>query len=422
MLNKLKPKSEFARNVLTLMTGTTIAQAIPIAISPILTRIYTPEDFGLFALYISISSILAVVATGRYELAIMLPKKDEDAAHIVVLSILISFFMSLISFLIILIFNEQITNMLGNEEISFWLYFIPITILLTGLYQIFNYWNSRKGAFKSLATSKILQSTTISGSNLSMGFVGLGASGFLWSSLLGQGVSTVFLGRKIIIDDKNYFKSIQKNKIISLAKKYKKFPLINSFHAFINILKENAVSIFIAIKYSQATLGYYYFMLRLMKLPSGILGSSLAQVFYKEASVKYNMDGDIQKLVLQLILKLFLIAIFPVLFLYFYSEELFSIIFGAKWVIAGIYAKNISLYILFHFIASPLGMVPLVVNKQEKAFFWGLVESILFVSIYVLSYLYYNDLAITLLILSFVMSVYFLIYFRWIYKISKAVK
>ena len=82
MLDNLKPKSEFSRNVLTLMTGTTIAQAIPIAISPILTRIYTPEDFGMFALYMSIASILSVVATGWYELAIMLLKKDEDTVNI----------------------------------------------------------------------------------------------------------------------------------------------------------------------------------------------------------------------------------------------------------------------------------------------------------------------------------------------------
>lgn len=95
MLTKLKPKSEFSRNVLTLMTGTTIAQAIPIAISPILTRIYTPEDFGVFALYMAIASIVAVVATGRYEMAIMLPKKDSDAINIVALSILISFFCKL---------------------------------------------------------------------------------------------------------------------------------------------------------------------------------------------------------------------------------------------------------------------------------------------------------------------------------------
>jgi len=83
LLKRLKPKSEFSRNVLTLMTGTTIAQAIPIAISPILTRIYTPEDFGVFALYMSVASLLAVVDTGSYEHAIILPKKDEGAVNIV---------------------------------------------------------------------------------------------------------------------------------------------------------------------------------------------------------------------------------------------------------------------------------------------------------------------------------------------------
>jgi len=95
MLTKLKPKSEFSRNVLTLMTGTTIAQAIPIAISPVLIRIYTSEDFGVFALYMSIASILSVVATGRYEMAIMLPKKDSDAINVVVLSMIISFLLVL---------------------------------------------------------------------------------------------------------------------------------------------------------------------------------------------------------------------------------------------------------------------------------------------------------------------------------------
>jgi len=77
MLNKLKPKSDFSKNVLVLMTGTTIAQAIPIAISPILTRLYSPEDFGVFALFVAITSVFGSVANGRYDLAIMLPKKDE---------------------------------------------------------------------------------------------------------------------------------------------------------------------------------------------------------------------------------------------------------------------------------------------------------------------------------------------------------
>ena len=83
MLQRFKLKSEFSKNVLTLMTGTTIAQTIPVAISPILTRIYTPEDFGIFAIYLAITAILGNIVSGRYELAIMIPKKDEDAINLI---------------------------------------------------------------------------------------------------------------------------------------------------------------------------------------------------------------------------------------------------------------------------------------------------------------------------------------------------
>ena len=123
MLNKLKPKSEFSRNVLTLMTGTTIAQAIPIAISPILTRIYTPEDFGVFALYMAIASIIAVIATGRYEMAIMLPKEEEDVKSIVKLILILLSIVTFITFLIVSFFNQAIVSLFENQEISNWLYF-----------------------------------------------------------------------------------------------------------------------------------------------------------------------------------------------------------------------------------------------------------------------------------------------------------
>ena len=108
--DKLKAKNEFTRNVLTLMMGTTIAQAIPIAISPILTRIYSPKDFGLFALFMSITSFISVSATARYELAILLPKSEEEAINIVSLSMIFAILISLISLLVIFIFKAKIVD------------------------------------------------------------------------------------------------------------------------------------------------------------------------------------------------------------------------------------------------------------------------------------------------------------------------
>ena len=93
----LKP-SESTKNILTLMSGTVLAQAIPIAITPILSRIYTEEDFGILAIYVSIATIVSVIATGRYEMAILLPREDEDAINIAALSMLIVSLFTFLSF------------------------------------------------------------------------------------------------------------------------------------------------------------------------------------------------------------------------------------------------------------------------------------------------------------------------------------
>jgi len=419
MLNRLKPKSEFSRNVLTLMTGTTIAQAIPIAISPILTRIYTPEDFGVFALYMSIASMVAVVATGRYELAIMLPKKDEDAIQLVILSILIAVCISLITFLIVFILNKEITNMLGNPKISNWLYFVPLTVLLTGIYQSLNYWNNRNKEYKNLAISRVADTSTNATVNLLGIFFKIGASGLILGSIIGKIVGIFSLQRSRNMTTPVLYRKL---KMIALARKYKKFPLINSLHTFINILKNNLVTIYISIKYTSSILGFYYFVLRIMQLPSSILGGSLAQVFYKQASVIYNNKKDIQIQVKHLIGTLALLAIIPAIILFFYSEELFVFVFGEDWITSGKYAKAIIPYIFFHFIASPLGMVPLITNLQDQAFYWGIAESILFVLSFVIGFYLFGDLHYTLFLLSIVFCIYFPIYFIWIYNISKGKK
>lgn len=144
----IKKKSEFTKNIVTLMTGTAIAQAIPIAISPILTRIYSPEDFGVFALFVAIISILGNIANAKYELAIMLPKKDEDAINIFALGFLITCIISIIMLIFVITFNHYFIDSLKNEEIGFWLYFVPIAIFFSGMYNVLNYFNNRKKIIK----------------------------------------------------------------------------------------------------------------------------------------------------------------------------------------------------------------------------------------------------------------------------------
>ena len=127
----MKIKSEYSKNIITLLSGNALAQAIPIAISPILTRLYTPEDFGVVALFGSISVLFGSIVNAQYESAIVLPRKNDDAYSIASLSLLIATVFSIILFIVILIFHDCIVDILGTEEISLWLYFIPLVVHLT---------------------------------------------------------------------------------------------------------------------------------------------------------------------------------------------------------------------------------------------------------------------------------------------------
>jgi len=378
MIHKLKPKSEFSRNVLTLMTGTTIAQSISIAISPILTRIYTPEDFGVFALYMSIASIIAVMATGRYELAIMLPKKDEDAINIVVLSIVISFFVSFISFLTVFIFNLQITNFLGNPEISNWLYLIPITVLLTGIYQSLNYWSNRKKKYKRLATNKVIQSATTSSGNLGMGFFGYGNSGLILGGVFGQSIATLILGSIVYRKDKSHMKNIYKLKILALLKKYIDLPKINLPHAFLNVLSSNFPIILINYFFQNVATGFYSLANRVLLSPMNIVTGSYGQVFFQKISKlasSHNKSKEEIVFVKGTISKL-LVYSFPIFFAFFvFSPQIFSIIFGESWKISGEYAQVLVPMLYVRFTGSIVSSIVIVYNKQKKALIIEIVNT-----------------------------------------------
>ncbi len=394
MFKRLKPKSEFSRNVLTLMTGTSIAQAIPIAISPILTRIYTPEDFGVFALYLSVASIVSTMATGRYELAIMLPKKDEDAINIVVLSITISFFVSLLSLLIVSVFNTQIAYLLGNPAISPWLYFIPVSVLLTGLYQSFNYWSSRKKEYKRLAANRVVQSGVMASSNIGMGVGGFGASGFILSTLLGQGMATFLFYKKICSKDMDLFKYINKLKLIALLKKYKKLPTLNLPNALIDGVRLSGINILIAKFFTTAVLGQFSLAWKMVQTPMSLIGGSLSQVFFQKISSAKK--SDLELIVRKFIIKIFFIAAPIFLILYFYSLDIFTFVFGVKWKLAGESASIMAPWLFLNFISSPISTVFIILNKQEILLFISVVYMIiplfLILLLYNLGFLYILNL------------------------------
>ena len=418
MINKLKPKSEFSRNVLTLMTGTTIAQAIPIAISPILTRIYTPEDFGVFALFIAITAILGTVANARYELAIMLPKKDEDAINIFALGFIITCFISLILLILVVIFNDYFTKLFGNDEISFWLYFVPITVFFSGLFNILNYFNNRKKNYKDLRNATILKSIVLAVVQLSIGFIKSGASGLISGSIISNMFANIKLAKNIL-KDKILVSKISKIKMIALAKRYKDFPKHGMASSLFDNLSLQLPSILIPKIFSFSISGYFFFANKIVNLPSALISGSIGQVYLQKITENKNNGIEIFPIFKNTITKLFFIALPITIIGYITSPYIFPLLFGEKWKISGEIAQYLFLIFIIRFCVSPLSNSFIPALELKKAALWQYLYFISSIILFIITLYLKIDLKIFLI---FYVIHEYILYGVYLYFINLAVR
>ncbi len=418
MLNKLKPKSEFSKNVLTLMTGTTIAQAIPIAISPILTRIYTPEDFGVLALFVAITAIFGTIANGRYELAIMLPKKDEDAINIFALGFIITCFISLILLILVLVFNDYFTKLLGNDEISFWLYFVPITVFFSGLFNILNYFNNRKKNYKDLRNATILKSIILAIIQLSVGFVKAGASGLISGIIISNMFANFKLTRNIL-KNKILISKISKVKIIALAKRYKDFPKHSMIPSLFDNLSLQLPSLIIPKIFTYSISGYFFFANRIVNLPVSLISASIAQVYLQKISENKNKGIETFSIFINTIKKLFSIALPITVIGCIISPYIFTLLFGEEWRISGEIAQYLFLIFLIRFCVSPMSSSFIPAMELKKAAFWQYLYFISSILLFIISF--YLELELKVFLLFYVVHEYVL-YGIYMYLIILSVK
>ncbi len=344
MIKQFLPKGEFTKNVLILMTGTAIAQAIPIAISPILTRIYTPEDFGVFALYLAVVSVFNVIATGRYELAIMLPEEDGDAANIVLLSILIAVVVSFFSLIVVFFFNNEISLFLGNPEISGWLYFVPISIFFSGVYQSLKYWNNRNRQYRRMGKSNVLQTSSASITQVGLGLLLFRVGGLITGNLLGL-FSGICLLAKPTRD--SFFKKkykLQIEAVITNARQYKKFPLYSSFGALLNSAASQIPVFIISKFFGAASTGFYSMAFKILNKPLTLISGAISKVLFQRVSILHHNNPELLR---PFILKIFIIlttVVVPFVVVFFlYGTQIFAWLFGSNWAVAGNYASILSI-------------------------------------------------------------------------------
>lgn len=350
IINRFKPRSEFGRNVFTLMIGTGISQVIPLVISPILTRLYAPNHFGVFSLYVAIVTVISVIATGRYELAIMLPRKDSDASNLLVLSICIAAIISFILMGIVFTFNAEITTLSGNPEVSKVLYLIPFSVLATSMYQNFRYYNNRLKHYSSISVSRVSQSTVTGLVNIGTGLVSMGAIGLALGALLGYLTGIANLSRSAGISTSR----INRKRILALSKKYSHYPKFDILSSFFNDLSQQAPGLLFMPVFGATFAGYYFLIQRLFMMPIKLISTTIAEVFRQEAASHFNRHGSFEGIFLVTLKKLVVVSLIPFLPLMLFGRELFTIVFGANWETAGVYTQILAPMFMLKFIVSPL--------------------------------------------------------------------
>ncbi len=355
-------KSQYRKNILTLMAGTSIAQAFPIAITPILTRIYTPEDFGLFAIYMALASIISIIVTGRYELAIILPHKDEDAFQIMTFAMLITIIISFILLVLVLNFNSEIANAIQHPEVSRFLYLLPISVALTGFYQTLTFWHNRNKRFNNIAINRVGQSAgTASGQ---LGFAFLNQSiGLIAGQIIGQFLGLLFfVGSYFLKDHEKYQVNVLKMK--ALAVRYRKFPWIDGPTQLINIIANQAPNILLSSLFSISSAGFYYLTQRVLQAPITLISGSVLDVFKQRASEDYNKYGNCRKIFRNTFWTLLLLGAPSSLVLFFFIEDLITLVFGEPWREAGSYAQIMVPALFLRFMANPLSFIIYIAEQQ----------------------------------------------------------
>lgn len=367
-LKNLLPKNSFARGVSVLVGGTVGAQALILIASPILTRLYTPEDFGFLAIFASILSMLTVVSNLSYEQAIPLPEEEKKAIHIVVICILLTILITVITSLAILLMTSDLMSVLGQPKISNYFWLLPFGVFFIGCYQTFYYWALRNKSFATISKTKIYQSvTTILIQILGFKF---GALALMLGQTSGQAVGLTSLAKPVLTNPR-----LRNWKWLDLKKtaiRYKHFPMFSTWSSLLNTAGTQLPPLLFAFLFSTSTAGLYSIAHKVLALPMGVVGSAIGNVFFSNAADAHRR-GDLAILFESVYSKLVSIIMPITLVLMIDAPRLFSLVFGENWVQAGILARWMSPWLAIVFISSPLSLLYTVLEKQREGMYFQLI-------------------------------------------------
>ncbi|MCP3739691.1 lipopolysaccharide biosynthesis protein [Rossellomorea sp. BNER] len=369
--------NKFVSKAATLIKGTFLGQLIVLLTSPLITRMYSAEEFGNLAVYTSLLSITVVNASLKMETSILLPNSRKESLQLLVLCIKILILNTIILLLLILVFNNWIRISLVNID-KIYLYLLPISFLGLGLNQILTNLALKYDDYRVISRTKINQNFWMVFTQLSLGFKKTTNYGLLIGDVLGKISGNISLIKSIYINTKsdNFNKlnifSVKNDSL--LVKKYRHYPMYASLSNLFNNISMQSPPLIIAITFNSTTAGLFSLCIKVIEAPISMICKSLGQVLSRDMSSDFKNTKKNTTLLVSVVKKLAIIGFLVSFFLAFFGPITFKLIFGSGWEVAGSYARILSIMFFFEIIGSPLLPILDVYQKQKVFLYWQFIR------------------------------------------------
>lgn len=387
------------RNVATVASGTMAVQGITVAFSPLITRMYGPEAFGMLGVFLAIIAVISPVATLTFSTAIVLPSKEKEALGVVKLSLLSSLVVSsIVAFGIIVLYFFP-NDIIPIDPIRPYLFIVPIVIFFTAIIQISHQWFIRTGKYRNIANLSTIQALIVNFSKIGFGFVNAVGAVLIVLSGIGYLIHALLFYYKTNNEFKKALKisailGTKKKYFKALVYKYRDFPKFRAPQMLFNAFTKGMPILLLASFFGPAAAGFYSIGNRVLNLPTDIIGKSIGSVYYPRISKAAQNGENLNPYILKATLGMAGLAIVPFIVLIIISPILFEYVFGAEWKAAGYYARWIAILVFFEFILHPTKDAMIVCGFQQKLLWFEIIS--VFFKLFMLSigfYYFRNEVA-----------------------------
>jgi len=378
-------KDRFSRGVMAILFGTVTSRVIAFATIPILSRLFTPSEFGVFALFSMVTAVLGSVVTWRYEASIILPESEESAINLLLVSCTATTISSVLCWVVFYIWGQPIAEFIGTAELGPWLVWSPLCIWAIGIFTSLRLWKSRQDDFASISYARVGDTSALSATQLSLGFAYPGqVMGLMLGAFVARFTAVIMLGYSTIKADGARIKqAVSWSKAKEQAKRYIRFPLYDLPASALNNFSREMPVAMLGVFFIPQWVGLYSMANRVMSVPLQVLGGSIAQVYLpvaRDAAQSNRLDV----FTLSIFDRLLRISVTPMLLVAIAAPELMSIVLGDQWYFAGVFLRWICPWLMLAFIASPISEVFSILERQnEKLMFNTVLFIVRFVSLLV---------------------------------------